>query len=70
MRWFKRRNEGLFKKGESRVPALAGNFVRYNWMRIRKAIRTMAAGLTRTLRNWEDIIAMMDPANEAKKRGP
>lgn len=40
---------------------------------IRKTLRVtpaMAAGLTGKLMGWEDFIAIMDAADEPKKRGP
>jgi IS1 family transposase len=73
MRRFTRLTNGFSKKVENHVHALALYFVHYNWMRIHKTLRVtpaMAAGLTGKLMDWEDIIAIMDAADEPKKRGP
>ncbi len=73
MRRFTRLTNGFSKKIENHVHALALYFVHYNWMRIHKTLRVtpaMAAGLTGKLMSWEDIIAIMDAADEPKKRGP
>ena len=43
----------------------------YNWLRIHKTFRVtpaMAAGLSQTVMDWSDIIALMDA--EAPKPGP
>jgi IS1 family transposase len=73
MRRFTRLTNGFSKKLENHVHALAIYFVFYNWMRQHKTLRVspaMAAGLTSTLMSWEDLISMMDAAEEPKKRGP
>jgi len=72
MRRFTRLTNGFSKKVENHVYALALYFVHYNWMRIHKTLRVtpaMAAGLTGKLMAWEDIIAIIDAADEPKKRG-
>jgi IS1 family transposase len=73
MRRFTRLTNGFSKKLENHVHALALYFVHYNWMRIHKTLRVspaIAAGLTDQLWSWEDILAIMDAAEEPKKRGP
>ncbi len=73
IRRFTRLTNGFSKKLENHVHALALYFVHYNWMRIHKTLRvspTIAAGLTDRLWSWEDIIAIMDAADEPKERGP
>jgi IS1 family transposase len=73
MRRFTRLTNGFSKKLENHVHALALYFVHYNWMRIHKTLRVspaIAAGLTDRLWSWEDIIAIMDAAEEPVKRGP
>lgn len=73
MRRFTRLTNGFSKKVENHVHALALYFVHYNWMRIHKTLRVtpaMAAGLTGKLMGWENIIVLMDAADEPKKRGP
>jgi len=72
MRRFTRLTNGFSKKVENHVHALALYFVHYNWMRIHKTLRVtpaMAADLTGKLMSWENIIAIMDAADEPKKRG-
>jgi len=73
MRRFTRLTNGFSKKLENHVHALALYFVHYNWMLIHKTLRVspaIAAGLSDRLWSWEDIIAIMDAADEPKKRGP
>lgn len=73
MRRFTRLTNGFSKKVENHVRALGLYFVHYNWMRIHKTLRgtpAIAAGLTDKLIGWEDIIAIVDSADEPKKRGP
>jgi len=68
MRRFTRLTNGFSKKAENHVYALALYFVHYNWMRIHTTLRVtpaMAAGLTKRLMGWEEIIAIMD-AREAE----
>jgi hypothetical protein len=45
----------------------------YNWLRIHKTLRVTpatAAGLSETVMDWTDIVAIMDADIPAKKRGP
>jgi IS1 family transposase len=65
MRRFTRLTNAFSKKFENHIHALALYFVHYNWMRIHTTLRVtpaMAAGLTKKLMGWEDIIAIMDAA--------
>lgn len=73
MRRFTRLTNGFSKKLENHVHMIAIYTVLYNWLRIHKTLRTtpaMAAGLTDKLIGWEEIIALMDAAEQPKKRGP
>ncbi len=73
MRRFTRLTNAFSKKVENHVHALALYFVHYNWMRTHKTLRVtpaIEAGLTDRLWSWEDILAIMDAADEPKKRGP
>jgi IS1 family transposase len=73
MRRFTRLTNGFSKKLENHVHMVAIYTVWYNWLRIHKTLRVapaMAAGLNATLMSWEDLITMMDAAEEPKKRGP
>lgn len=63
MRRFTRPTNAFSKKIENHVHALAIYFVWYNWMRIHKTLRVapaMEAGLTDTLMDWSDMIALMN----------
>lgn len=73
MRRFTRLTNGFSKKLENHVHMVALYAVWYNFLRIHKTLRVapaMAAGLTDKLLGWEDILAIMDAADEPKKRGP
>jgi IS1 family transposase len=73
MRRFIRLTNGFSKKVENHVHMVALYAVWYNWMRIRKTLwvaPAMAAGLTDKLLGWEDLLAIMDAADELKKRAP
>ena len=53
--------------------ALALYFAFYNFVRIHKTLRVtpaMAAGLSKTVLDWSDIIGMMDAEEVVPKRGP
>ncbi len=73
MRRFTRLTNGFSKKVENHVHALSLYFVHYNFLRIHKTLcmsPAMAAGLSKTLLDMADIVAMMDAAEgPAKKRG-
>ncbi len=59
------------KKFENHAHMVAIYAVWYNFVRIHKTLRVtpaMAAGLSKTLMNWSDLIALMD--SEAPKPGP
>jgi hypothetical protein len=73
MRRFTRLTNGFSKKLENHVHMIAIYAVWYNWLRIHKTLRVtpaMAGNLTDRLWSWEDIIEIMDAADEPKKRGP
>ena len=74
MRRFTRLTNGFSKKVENHVHALSLYFVHYNFLRIHKTLRmspAMAAGLSKTLLDMGDIVAMMDAAeSNLGKRGP
>ena len=70
MRRFTRLTNAFSKKFDNHLHALALYFVSYNWIRIHKALRVtpaMAAGLTDKLMSWEDVIALIDAREAAKK---
>jgi len=72
MRRFTRLTNAFSKKFDNHCSALALYFFWYNWVRIHKTLRTtpaMAAGLTDTLMEMSDLVAMIDGANPLKKRG-
>lgn len=72
MRRFTRLTNGFSKKLENHCHALALYFVHYNFMRIHKTLRVtpaLAAGITDRVWDWEDIIAIVDDVELAKKRG-
>ena len=74
MRRFTRLTNAFSKRVDNHCHALALYFVWYNFVRIHKTLRAtpaMAAGVTDTLWEMKDIVALID-ANEppAKKRGP
>jgi IS1 family transposase len=70
-RRFTRLTNAFSKKFENHAHMVAIYAVWYNWIRIHKTLRetpAMAAGLSKTLLTWEDILAVMDA--EAPKPGP
>jgi hypothetical protein len=47
--------------------------VHYNWLRIHKTLRAtpaMASGISETVMDSAELVAMMDADQPAKKRGP
>lgn len=72
MRRFTRLANGFSKKFENHAHMVAIYAVWYNWVRIHKTLRVtpaLAAGLTDRLWTWEEIVALMDADQPAKKRG-
>jgi IS1 family transposase len=70
-RRFTRLTNAFSKKFENHAHMVAIYAVWYNWLRIHKTLRitpAMAAGLSKTVMDWSDIIALMDV--EAPKSGP
>jgi IS1 family transposase len=70
-RRFTRLTNAFSKKFENHAHMVAIYAVWYNWLRIHKTLRVtpaMAAGLSETVMDWSDIIALMDA--EAPKPGP
>jgi IS1 family transposase len=73
LRRFTRLTNAFSKKIENHCHALALYFVWYNFARVHKTLRmspAMAAGLTQTLWNMEDIAALIEKNEVPKKRGP
>jgi IS1 family transposase len=73
MRRFTRLTNAFSKKFANHAHMVAIYAVWYNWVRIHKTLRVtpaMAAGLTDRLWSWEEIVALMDADQPAKKRGP
>jgi IS1 family transposase len=73
MRRFTRLTNGFSKKLESHCDALSLYFFHYNWCRIHKTLRVtpaMAAGISKTVLDWNVILTMLDTINTPKKRGP
>lgn len=73
MRRFTRLTNGFSKKFENHAHMVAIYALWYNWIRIHKTLRVtpaMAAELTDRLWGWEEVVAMMDADQPAKKRGP
>jgi IS1 family transposase len=63
MRRFTRLTNAHSKKVENHCHALALYFTFYNWIRQHASLRVspaMAAGLTGTLMNWEDLVDIID----------
>lgn len=72
-RRFTRLTNAFSKKFENHAHMVAIYAVWYNWIYIHKTLRVtpaMAAGISKTVWNWSDIVEMMDKADEPKKRGP
>jgi IS1 family transposase len=70
-RRFTRLTNAFSKKFENHAQMVAIYAVWYNWIRIHKTLRVtpaMAAGLSKTVLEWSDILAVMDA--EAPKPGP
>ena len=73
MRRFTRLTNGFSKKLESHCDALSLYFFHYNWCRIHKTLRVtpaMAAGISKTVLDWNVILTALDTINAPKKRGP
>jgi IS1 family transposase len=73
-RRFTRLTNAFSKKFENHAHMVAIYAVRYNWIRIHKTLRVtpaMASGLSQTVLDWPDIIALMDAeAPRPGRRGP
>jgi IS1 family transposase len=70
MRRFTRLTNAFSKKVDNHCHALALYFLSYNWIRIHKTLKVtpaMAAGLTDKLMSWEEVVALID-AREAARR--
>ncbi len=62
-RRFTRLTNAFSKKFENHAHMVAIYAVWYNWLRIHKTLRVtsaMAAGLSKVVMDWADIIALMD----------
>ena len=73
MRRFTRLTNAFSKKIDNHLNALALYFFHYNFCRIHKSLRVspaQQAGITDELLSMENLCAIMDAANPAKKRGP
>lgn len=73
MRRFTRLTNGFSKKFENHAHMVAIYTVWYNWVRIHKSLKitpAMAAGISKTVMDWAQIVEMMDADQPAKKRGP
>ncbi|CAJ0878077.1 hypothetical protein AMST5_02936 [freshwater sediment metagenome] len=74
MRMHNRRLTNAFSKNfESHAHIVAIYAVWYNWIRIHKTLRVtpaMAAGISKTVMSWEQIVEALDADQPAKKRGP
>jgi IS1 family transposase len=72
-RRFTRLTNAFSKKFENHAHMVAIWAVWYNFLRIHTTLRVtpaMASGLSETVMDWKDIVAMMDADAPAKKRGP
>jgi IS1 family transposase len=73
-RRFTRLTNAFSKKFENHAHMVAIYAVWYNWIRIHKTLRVtpaMAAGLSQTVMDWSDLIALMDAeAPKPGRRGP
>jgi IS1 family transposase len=70
-RRFTRLTNAFSKKFKNHAHMVAIYAIWYNWIRIHKTLRitpAMAAGLSKTVMDWPDILAIMDA--EAPKPGP
>lgn len=74
MRRFTRLTNGFSKKFENHAHMVAIYAVHYNFLRQHKSLNkitpAMAAGLSKTLMSWTEIVEMMDADFVPKKRGP
>lgn len=73
MRRFTRLTNAFSKKFENHAHMVAIYAVWYNFLRIHKTLRVtpaMAAGLSKTVMDWAEIVEAMDADHPAKKRGP
>ena len=74
MRRFTRLTNAFSKKAENHAYAVALHFMHYNYCRTHKTLRmtpAMAAGLLSRPWEVEDLVALVEAAEEApKKRGP
>ena len=74
LRRFTRLTNAFSKRIENHIHALALHFVHYNFIRIHQTLKVtpaMAAGVSKTLWSFEDIVNRMDAmAPPAKPRGP
>jgi len=71
MRRFTRLTNAFSKKLENHCHALALYFMFYNFCRIHKTLKVspaMAAGVSDTLWNMEDIVALIDARDERKSK--
>ena len=73
-RRFTRLTNAFSKKFENHAHMVAIYALWYNWIRIHKTLRVtpaMAAGLSKTVTEWSDLIALMDAeAPRPGRRGP
>jgi IS1 family transposase len=72
-RRFTRLTNAFSKKFENHAHMVAIYAVWYNWLRIHKTLRVtpaMAAGLSKVVMDWSDIVEAMDADAPATKRGP
>lgn len=73
MRRFTRLTNAFSKKFENHAHMVAIYAVWYNFLRIHKTLKitpAMAAGISKTVVDWAQIVEMMDADQPAKKRGP
>lgn len=74
MRRFTRLTNAFSKKFENHAHMVAIYAVHYNFLRQHKSLNkitpAMAAGISKTLMAWPEIVEMMDADQPAKKRGP
>ena len=74
MRRFTRLTNGFSKKFENHAHMVAIYAVHYNFLRQHKSLNkitpAMAAGISKTLMSWPEIVEMMDADFVPKKRGP
>ena len=75
MRRFTRLTNAFSKKAENHAYAVSLHFMHYNFIRTHKTLRmtpVMAAGLVENPWEVEDIVKLVEAAEEAarKKRGP